>query len=440
MIRQFINNHHASLVGVGIFTISLMTIMINVNAASADDGAVSSTSLVDILEGKGVLTQGEAMEAKAEAKAKYKHLHLGGRVFTDYAFYADRPGLDLGDGAEIRKARLFAQGAFGDWRFKGQYDFAANETHIKDAYIKYAGFKRVSVTAGNFKEPFSLEEMTSTRYTTFMERGLLKAFVPGRHIGVGLSAYGDFWTASMGAFGHKVGDKTTVDSNYDFTGRVTLVPVRKNDLIVHLGGGISYRLPNSTQVVRFRQQPESHVTNTRLVDTGNINNVDNYISYDLEGATVYGPVSVQGEYVRTNIHFQNGLPNEPNFNGFYVYASWFVTGESRPYSVKKGAFERVHPNHNFGPKGWGALELAARFSQLDLEDAGVSGGREQDVTVGVNWYPHPHVRFMFNWVHVSVDNSPVEVSVGSPPTQTQPLLTVNDLSPDVFQVRAQVDF
>jgi len=436
MIRQLMNHHHTSLIGVGIFTISLMTTLINVNVASADDGAISNPSLVDILEAKGVLSPGEARQAKKAEHTSHKKLRFGGRVFADYAFYADQSGLDLGDGAEIRKARLFAQGAFGDWHFKGQYDFAANATHIKDAYIRYVGFKRVTVTAGNFKEPFSLEEMTSTKYTTFMERALSIALVPGRHIGVGLSTYGDFWSASMGAFSRPAGDKTTADSNADFTGRVTLVPVHKDGFIVHFGGDVSYRLPkkSSTRTVRFRARPESHVTNIRLVDTGatTINNVDNFISYGLEGAVVYGPVSVQGEYVRTDVNFRNNLPNEPGFNGFYVYASWFVTGESRPYSIKKGAFGRVHPNHNFDPNGWGALELAARFSQLDLEDTGFTGGKEQDVTVGVNWYPHPHVRFMFNWVHASVDRSPLRGA--------HPLIALNNFSPDVFQMRAQLDF
>ncbi len=78
------------------------------------------------------------------------------------------------------------------------------------------------------------------------------------------------------------------------------------------------------------------------------------------------------------------------------------------------------------------LELAARFSQLDLEDTGVAGGKEQDVTVGVNWYPQSHVRFMFNWIHVSVDRSPLRA--------THPLIASNNFNPDVFQMPAQVDF
>jgi len=432
MTRKLMNTDYTSLIGVGIFIIFMVIVPINVNAARAGNGAVSNPSLVDILTAKGVLSQREAQQVKKAENVSHKKLRFGGRVFADYAFYADDPGLDLGDGAEVRKARLFARGMFGDWRFKGQYDFATNATRVKDAYIRYVGFAPVTFEVGNFKEPFSLEEMTSTKYTVFMERALSNALVPGRHIGAGLSAYGNFWTASIGAFSRQVGNTTTSDSNFDLTGRVTLVPVRKDGLIVHLGSDVSYRLPDSTRAVRFRERPESHVTNIRLVDTGAINNVNNFISYGLEGAAVYGPLSVQGEYVRTDVNFQNGLANAPIFNGFYVYASWFVTGESRPYRIRQGAFGRVRPNHNLGLDGWGALELAARFSQLDLEDTGLAGGKEQNVTVGANWYPHSHVRFMFNWVHISVDHSPLRVA--------HPLMALNNYSPDAFQMRAQLDF
>jgi len=409
-----------------------LTVMLAIPTLSGSAQA-SGTSLVDILEAKGVLTQGEAKAAKAEAKAQHKHLKFGGRIMADYAFYADDPGLDLGDGQEFRRARLFAKGSFGDWHFKGQYDFAGNKTKIKDAYIKYEGFKNFTLAGGQFHEQFGLEELTSSKYITFMERSLANVFVPSRHIGLDVRTHGDFWSGAVGVFGGTAsGSSKGIDSRFDVTGRATVAPFHENGRVLHLGGAISYRLPDSNRTVRFDERPESHVTHFKLVDTGTIANVDNFISYGLEGAAVYGPVSVQGEYIRTDVNFQNGGTNEPNFNGYYVYASWFMTGESRPYSVKKGSFGRVHPHHNFGPDGWGALEVAARFSQLDLEDTGFPGGKEQDVTVGVNWYPHKHVRFMFNWVYVSVDRSPLRA--------TNPLMALNNFSPNVFQARAQVDF
>jgi len=392
------------------------------------------TSLVDLLEAKGVLTQGEAKAAKAEVKAKHKKLHFGGRIQADAAFYKDDRGLDMGDGAEFRRARLFAKGQIGDFKYKAQYDFAGNKTKIKDMYIKYTGLP-VHIQVGNFKEPFGLEELASSKYITFMERAMSDVFAPSRSIGAALSGHGNSWSAAAGVFTNSAkGTSNGVDSKFDVTGRLTFAPIHEKTRVLHLGAGISYGLPDSTRTVKFHERPESHVTHKRLVDTGNIMNVDSILKYDLEAAAVYGPASVQGEYVRTDVNFQNGIPNEPNFSGYYIYASWFLTGESRPYSVKKGVFGRVHPNRNFelGKDGWGAWEVAARFSQLDLEDIGFPGGKEQDITVGLNWYPHPHLRWTLNWVHASVDRSPLRA--------TNPLMALNNFSPDVFQMRAQVDF
>jgi len=387
------------------------------------------TSLVDLLEAKGVLTQGEAKAAKAEAKANHSKLKIGGRIQADAAFYKDDPGLDMGDGAEFRRARLFAKGKIGDFHYKAQYDFAGNGTKIKDLYIQYVGLP-VHIKVGNFKEPFSLEELTSSKYITFMERAMPNVFAPSRNIGAALSGHGDSWSAAAGVFTNGAGGTTSgVDSKFDATGRLTFAPIHEKTRVLHLGAGINYSLPDSTRSLRFDARSESHITHKKLVDI-TTPNVDSVLKYDLEAAAVFGPASIQGEYVRTDVSFQNGITNEPSFSGYYIFGSWFLTGESRPYSVKKGSFGRVHPNHNFqlGADGWGAWEVAARFSQLDLEDTGFAGGKEQNITVGLNWYPHPHLRWMFNWVHASVDRSPIAT------------VARNNFGPDVFQMRAQVDF
>jgi phosphate-selective porin OprO/OprP len=398
-------------------------------SAIAGGANAGETSLADILEAKGVLTKEDVKEVKKAEKAEHKKLQFGGRIQADASFYKDDPGLDMGDGAEFRRARLFAKGEFGDFKYKAQYDFAGNATTIKDLYIKYTGLP-VNIQVGNFKEPFSLEELTSSKYITFMERALPNAFAPSRQIGIAFSGHGDSWSAAAGVFTNGPGG-TSVDSKFDATGRLSLAPVHEADRVIHLGAGITYGLPNSARSLRLRERPESHITNQRLVNTGNIANIDSILKYGLEAAAVWGAASVQGEYIRTDVSFQNGIANEPTFDGFYVLGSWFLTGESRPYKVKNGTFGRVHPNQNFqaGGDGWGAWEIAARFSQLDLEDTGITGGKEQNITIGLNWYPHPHIRFMLNYIHASVDRSPVNA-----------LVATNNFSPDIVQMRAQVDF
>jgi len=120
---------------------------------------------------------------------------------------------------------------------------------------------------------------------------------------------------------------------------------------------------------------------------------------------------------------------DADFSGWYAYGSWFLTGESRKY--KKGAFSRVTPNTTVGKGGIGAWELAVRYSSIDLDDADTQGGEQDNVTVALNWYATKYVRFMANYVHVDAD--PVREGLVVPGEY-------DDDSPNIYQVRAQIDF
>ena len=97
---------------------------------------------------------------------------------------------------------------------------------------------------------------------------------------------------------------------------------------------------------------------------------------------------------------------DPTFQGFYAAASWFLTGEVRPYSRSNATFGRVRPRRSLRSEGGaGAWEIAARFSRLDLSDQEIAGGELEDVTLGLNWYANPFVRVMANWIHAEVDGS-----------------------------------
>jgi len=130
-----------------------------------------------------------------------------------------------------------------------------------------------------------------------------------------------------------------------------------------------------------------------------------------------GPFSLQGEYIHSAVDSEQA--GDPDFSGFYAYASYFLTGEHRPYKNTAGKFSRVKPKKNFGAGGPGAWELAARYSHLDLNDEDIEGGELDDITVGLNWYLNPNTRIMWNYVHTDLDG-------------------VGDA--DAFQMRAQVDF
>ncbi len=119
-----------------------------------------------------------------------------------------------------------------------------------------------------------------------------------------------------------------------------------------------------------------------------------------EIAWVQGPFSLQAEYLHTFLNQEH--IGDPQFAGWYAEASYFLTGEHRPYNRKRAKFSRLKPEKDFRwgeDSGWGAVQVAARISQLDLNSGEIAGGRMQDFTFGVNWYLNPAVRVMFNYVY-----------------------------------------
>jgi len=168
------------------------------------------------------------------------------------------------------------------------------------------------------------------------------------------------------------------------------------------------------------------ICNKIQITTGAITNVDSVMVGGVEAAGVFGPLSVQGEYLRYDTERSSG--SDPSFDGWYGQASYFLTGESRPYKGDVGNFDRVKPTTPFDIKegNWGAWEVLARVDNLDLNDegAGVTGGEMNNYTLGVNWYLRDNIRMMFNYVDVNTDDEAV----------------VADDDPQVMTLRTQWDF
>jgi phosphate-selective porin OprO/OprP len=270
--------------------------------------------------------------------------------------------------------------------------------------LPYVGTFRV----GHFKEPLSLDQLTSDSYTMFIERSVMDAFAPGRNTGfmVQNAPLEQRMTWAVGAFRETddtTGNGFSDDATYNLTGRVTGLPWYEShgEKLLHLGLSASQRFKDDTSA-RFSQRPEVRLGNPNYVDTGDIP-ADGVQLITPELALVYGPFSLQAEYTHGFLQGDEG-GDDADFYGLYAEASWFVTGESRPYKTAEGVFDRVAPAKNFDLHGGpGAWELALRYSRLDLDDSGIEGGRLDDGTVGVNWYLNPNVRTSFNYVLAHLD-------------------------------------
>ena len=340
-------------------------------------------------------------------------LKIGGRLQNDWGVV--EPAEDLrdvlpdeageGSGTNWRRIRLAIGGTMYErLGAKIELDFAGGGANLRDAYmeaykIPYAGTFRV----GHFKEPYSLDELTSDSYTMFIERSLMDAFTPMRNTGfqIGNAPFEQRMTWAVGGFRNtndSTGNGFSNDATYNLTARVTGLPWYENQgqHLLHLGLSASQRFLDQT-AVQFQTFPEVKLNNPSYVNTGNIPaNQAQLVTPEL--ALVYGPFSFQSEYTHAWVQGAQGAPNA-DFYGVYAEGSWFLTGESRPYKTSEGIFDRVVPAHNFDMKGGlGAWELALRYSRIDLDDSGIAGGTLDDGTIGVNWYLNPNFRTSFNYV------------------------------------------
>ncbi|MCK5831155.1 MAG: hypothetical protein KAH20_12735 [Methylococcales bacterium] len=347
---------------------------------------------------------------------------IGGRVQMDAAWH-DEDGSEMGNGTEFRRARLYLQGKmFHDWGYKLQYDFTGTgRGGIRDAFLTYNGFDHIEFKAGNFKDPYMLQEQTSSKYITFTERALVDAFASGRHLGVMTSAKYKNWTAAVGLFGRGVNTASkSKDEGWGVAGRATYAPINEKTRVIHLGVAGDYRNTGDTESVRFKQQPETHISGVNIVDTGKIAGVDNYLHLGAELAFVEGPLSAQAEYVWTTI--ERNVEGDIDFNGWYVQTAYFLTGESRRY--KKGKFSGVSPKSVVGRGGIGAWQLAARYSTIDLNDGNIHGGDAENMTIGLNWFPTSTLRFSGSYVKTFNINGGVH----------------DNEEPGLFQIRGQWAF
>ncbi|MES9849374.1 MAG: porin [Candidatus Thiodiazotropha sp.] len=351
-------------------------------------------------------------------------IQLGGRILADAAVY-DEDKNALGNGSELRDLRLDLEGRlYADFIYEFSVDFSDGEADVKDAWFAYDAIYPWRFSVGHFKEPFSLEEMTSKRYLTFMERALPNALAPGRSMGIGAQWSGEQMTFAAGLFGDDYNDDTDDegDEGWGVTSRWTYAPLAEDRSAFHIGIAASYRKLDDEEEVRIDTRPESHLTDIRYLDTGKLKQSRSTALLGLEGAWVSGPFSLQGEWMQAKIERDEGT--EPTFEGWYLQVSWFLTGESRRYKQRSAKFGRIRPLSDHG-----AVEVAARFSSLDLNDGEIEGGSSDNITLGINWYINRQIRLMAN--AIIVDNDSYADADGD---------VEGEDTPSILQLRAQVDF
>lgn len=379
--------------------------------ASAPDDQVRGTGASDGPAISDVKWKGGPEFVSASGDYSIK---LRGRLQSDAWLVTNDPDdRNYPSGTEIRAVRMGVQGQLGPvLSYAAEADFSGNSVTLKSAYVQYQGSPSWALQAGNLKPHVSLENKTGLPQNTFMERSLPNIFaISDEVLGLAFISNGRKWSFGAGPFGEGPGTHIEGNEGYGLAARFTHAPLLDGDKVVHLGvSGYHKQLGSDAGAnFRLRQRPETHLFETRLLDTSTLP-ADSSSVFGLEFASAIGAFSLQAEYLRNQV--DHDAPGTVEFDGAYAYLSWFATGESRPYSGSSGRFGGVAPDNPLGNGGWGALEWALRYSTVDLNDGLVLGGKEQNITLGANWYLSEYARLAFNWVHFDVEDSAATMPFG----------------------------
>ena len=397
---------------------------------------------IDQLEGELAATKAEAAEAgqvvdapapaadsepvSTLAKSDGWSFKPRGRLMFDAGFTnaPDSTGASDGFGNEVRRARLGASGDMpGGFGYKFEVDFAGNEISVADAILSYENGP-VEIAIGQHNNFQSLEELTSSLHTTFIERAAFTdAFGFERRLGASITyARGDV-LAQAGVFTDNLED--TDSKNRGADARIVFMP-KAGDTQLHFGGSFHYNdLDDPAAQLRYRQRPLVHFTSQRFIDTRSMG-ANSETGYGLEAAAIAGRFHAAAEGYWQSVDMP-GVADDPTFFGGYVEAGVFLTDDTRGY--KGGKFDRTKPSSPVGEGGIGSVQFTLRYDHLDLNDAGIVGGRQAGYFAALVWKPTDYTALMLNYGRLQYTDAILPTASGD-----------TSYGVDAIGMRAQIDF
>ena len=397
---------------------------------------------IDQLEGELAATKAEAAEAgqvvdapapaadsepvSTLAKSDGWSFKPRGRLMFDAGFTnaPDSTGASDGFGNEVRRARLGASGDMpGGFGYKFEVDFAGNDISVADAILSYETGP-IEIAIGQHNNFQSLEELTSSLHTTFIERAAFTdAFGFERRLGASITyARGDV-LAQAGVFTDNLED--TDSKNRGADARIVFM-TKAGDTQLHFGGSFHYNdLDDPAAQLRYRQRPLVHFTTQRFIDTRSMG-ADSETGYGLEAAAIAGRFHAAAEGYWQSVDMP-GVTDDPSFFGGYVEAGVFLTDDTRGY--KGGKFDRTKPSSPVGEGGIGSVQFTLRYDHLDLNDAGIVGGRQAGYFAALVWKPTDYTALMLNYGRLQYTDAILPTAGGD-----------TSYGVDAIGMRAQIDF
>ena len=342
------------------------------------------------------------------------------RVQGDAAvfFGYDKNLVSIGNGMNIRRSRFAIKAQLDkNWYGELDTDWTSGTPEIKDAILEYTGIPNLSIKMGNFKENFSIQRNTTSRYLQFMERPMVTALAPSRHLGVAATWSCPLVWVSGGVFGPelKSSEEMTAmeDGNKDYglneglsyTGKVAIRPINNQTSSLHIGAAVSYREPKLTSTdgynaTRYSSRNSTSINRKKFLDTDAIKGLDHELAYTIELAGHWKQLRYEGAYIARSAYLnpeKTVIPKDElgpqTADGWYVQAGWLLFGGQQNYDSKGGKYTRINPG-----RSWGDVELCARYEVADFNCSKYyAGGSAQAFTLGLNFYPTKNVKFVINY-------------------------------------------
>jgi len=368
---------------------------------------------------------------------------------------------NLEDNAGFRRARLAGVGKLTEnTSYMLELDFAfAGRPTFMDNWVTFSKVPLLgNVRVGQYRMPFGMDELTSVKELTFLERPVTQPMGPFRQIGLGFydmtADENVTWAASAFRTGTNQFGNSFGDGGYGLASRITAVAAedKQSDFLIHTGAGYSFVNDPHNQF-RYANNPEyvgpttGPIATTSLTDPGTLPGLggipfytstglfgaNNANLFNAEFASTRGPWHAQSEMRFNVMNLTSG--GTAVFPSFYAQTGYILTGEHRPYNKPNAVLGRIKPTCAVGKGGAGAWELAARYSTVNLNSGGINGGSMQNMTYGLNWYLNDFTKFQFNYI-----TSDLSRAVGAP-LGTDPLAANQiDGHSGIYAVRCHIDF
>ncbi|HYC00633.1 MAG TPA: porin [Candidatus Limnocylindrales bacterium] len=392
---------------------------------AADEGAGEASAAS---QKKSATHKTAAAEDKPNVTAGYKDgfflgtgdggykLQIGGYGQVDSRWALDHHGRDINDGFFIRRARIDVRGTLAEhWDFRIRPDFAGSSLTLLETYVDTKFSPAAVLRIGKTTTPFGLERLQSGSHLPIMERSLADNLVPNRDIGAHF--FGDVadevFSYQAGVF-NGAPDGGSAEANFndgvDVVARVFAHPWKATPVEALHGFGLGLAgtygehqgTTSSPQLPQFRTSSRSAFFRYRSDDATFADGTHWRVSP--QAYYYFGPFGAMGEYVHSSQELRRGAVHGTTANdAWQARVSYVLTGEDASYK----AVVPAQP-FDFGRGGWGAWEIAARISSLDVDDDAFRLGfadpeaaatQADAYTLALNWYLNKNVAFYLDYEH-----------------------------------------